>query len=783
MVFMVGTCWYLCLRYLYWYRSTQISKERVSQERTESKQERTSAFGLVEQFDKKKMLPLTITVLSRMVNQPEYVGKNSLENENGLNLLGEVSLVRYLSKTHREQLYGNSDAFVECEIDLWVDFALQSRITLSQLNESLLPRTFLSGLSFGLADAIVWSFLLVNNLISNDSAVEAFPCVKRWLRTIESYPQISETKKEFLSAAKKKSTPAAATVAGGKKHAHCPILEGNPDPKDVVTRFPPEPSGHLHIGHCKALMLNQYYAREYMGSGGGKLILRFDDTNPAAEKEEYEAAILQDLASLNVVPDVVTHTSDYFDLIEKKAEEMIKKGLAFVDFSTQEELAAQRGGKTGIRIPSPCRDQTVEENLKLWELMKQGKEYEHTDKSKRMCTLRAKVTDIHGTPGYLCGNGSMRDPVLYRVVLDPPHAKCGKKYKMYPTYDMACPIVDSIEDVTHVLRDSQYSDRTEQFEWIQQSLGLRKCYIQQFSRVNFIRTLMSKRKLAALIKDGYADGWDDPRFPTVKGMLRRGMLVDSIKNFMLELGGSLKQVDMEWDKIWSDNMRALDKMAIRFMAVDTESHAKVEITNFAEYHKLSPADVNSTIVSISIPIIPKEPEKGNKSVIVTPVVLLERVDIDGLKSGDVLGLMRYCVTKVESVDVANGTVKVSIMPDGDFRKCDRLVTWVSSSPMEPKIVVWEFDYILKEGKEDDEVDNGGDDWRKNINPVSKISSLLIANAGVRNLQKGDFVQFERRGLFKVDKAFVRDNEMMEFIKVPDGKTKDMSTIKSKLDHR
>jgi len=727
------------------------------------------------------MLPLAVSALARLSGRPEFVGKNAVETDSR-SLHGEIPLLRFLARSE-PRLYGDGDVFAQVEIDLWVDWCVAGPISLATLDAALRDRIFLSGTQLGLADVMVWANLTAQAGKGVD--LEAVPNVKRWLKTVESKSELQESKKEFAAAASKgRKGGAAATgggaTGGGKKYGHCPTLEGNPDPKDVVTRFPPEPSGHLHIGHCKALFLNQYYAREYQG-GGGKLLLRFDDTNPAAEKEEYEQAILADLAALNVVPDAISHTSDHFDLIEKKAEELIRKGLAFCDFSTQDELAHQRGGKTGVRLPSPCRDQTVEENLKLWELMKQGKEYVHTDGSKRFCTLRAKITDVNGTPGYQCGNGSMRDPVLYRVILDPPHAKTGKKYKMYPTYDMACPIVDAIEGVTHVLRDSQYSDRTEQFQWLQNALNLRKCYIQQFSRVNFIRTLMSKRKLAALINEKYADGWDDPRFPTVKGMLRRGMIVDSIRNFMLELGGSLKQVDMEWDKIWSDNMRALDKIAVRYMAVDQESAARVEITNFAQFHKIE--DTPDAVVSVSIPLIPKEPERGSKSVIVSPSLFVEKVDIAGLKVGDTLGLMRYAVTKVESVDEAAGSIKVSIVENGDFKKCDRLITWVSSSALEPKILAWEYDYILKEGKEDDEVDDGGDTWRKSINPVSKASTVLIANGGVRTLQKGDFVQFERRGLFKVDKAYSREDQMVEFIKVPDGKTKDMSSIKSKLEHR
>jgi len=240
-------------------------------------------------------------------------------------------------------------------------------------------------------------------------------------------------------------------------------------------------------------------------------------------------------------------------------------------------------------------------------------------------------------------------------------------------------------------------------------------------------------------------------------------------------------VDMEWDKIWSDNMRTLDKVATRYMAVDAESPARVQITNFAEHYK---SLAESDIVSVSIPLIPKEPEKGTKAVLVSPSLLVEKVDIQDLKPGDCLGLMRFCVTKVESVDVEKSIVNVSIIPDGDFRtsKC-RLVTWVANSPYEPKVLLWEHDYILKEGNDDEEVDDGGDSWRKTINPVSKASSVVVANGGVRLLQKGDFVQFERRGLFIVDKPYAKEDNMVEFIKIPDGKTKAMSSIQSKLEHR
>ena len=247
----------------------------------------------------------------------------------------------------------------------------------------------------------------------------------------------------------------------------------------------------------------------------------------------------------------------------------------------------------------------------------------------------------------------------------------------------------------------------------------------------------------------------------------------------------MKQVDMEWDKIWSDNMRHLDKSAVRYMAVDDETKCRVIISNFAEFHNVDPSKLDSTIVSISVPLIPKFPEQGLKSVIVAPTLYIERVDMEAFAQGDLMGLMRYAVARVDEVDVAAGEIRVTLTRDADFRECEKnhLITWVSSSPFDVKVMAWEFDFILKEGKEDDELDNGSDDWRTSINSVSKANSTLVANAGVRTLQKGDFLQFERRGLFRVDKAYSNEDTMMELIKVPDGKASDMSTIKSKLDHR
>jgi glutamyl/glutaminyl-tRNA synthetase len=293
----------------------------------------------------------------------------------------------------------------------------------------------------------------------------------------------------------------------------------------VVTRFPPEPSGHLHIGHVKAMVLNHAYARRY----GGVFRVRFDDTNPSNEKEEYEHAIVEDLQRLGMKPDVVSWTSDYFDVFLKHCTEMIERGDAFVDDSTAEVMQAERrnvDNPTAGGIDSKNRNNSVEQNLKMWSEMQQGTTYGFT------CCVRAKMN-------MQSKNATMRDPVIYRCSAS-PHARTKDKYKVYPTYDLACPIVDSLEGVTHAMRDMAYADRVEQYMWFLEKLSLRNVRIQDFSRINFNYTVLSKRMLAGLVDVGAVDGWDDPRMPTIKGILRRGMTVVGLRHFMLKQGASRK---------------------------------------------------------------------------------------------------------------------------------------------------------------------------------------------------------------------------------------------------
>lgn len=279
----------------------------------------------------------------------------------------------------------------------------------------------------------------------------------------------------------------------------------------VCTRFPPEPSGYLHIGHAKAALLNQYFAQKYQG----RLIIRFDDTNPSKEKDEYVESILQDLATLGVNGDIVTYTSDYFPQLMQMCEKVIKEGKAYVDDTEREQMQQERKAL----IESRCRNQTIEENLKLWKEM-----IEDTPRG-RQCCVRGKL-DMSNP------NASLRDPVYYRC--NPtPHHRVGSKYKVYPTYDFACPFVDSIEGVTHALRSSEYHDRNDQYYRILDDMQLRRVYIWDFSRLNFVYTLLSKRKLQWFVDNGRVEGWNDPRFPTVQGICRRGLAIEALKQFIL----------------------------------------------------------------------------------------------------------------------------------------------------------------------------------------------------------------------------------------------------------
>jgi glutamyl-tRNA synthetase len=296
----------------------------------------------------------------------------------------------------------------------------------------------------------------------------------------------------------------------------------------MVTRFPPEPSGYLHIGHAKAVLLNDYFAHQ---NPGGTLICRFDDTNPSKESMEFQDAILDDLKLIGIIPEKSTYSSDYFQEMYEYALKLIQSVKAFADDS---ELGKGDEDRKN-RLPSKRRDLSIQETLDRFAEMKTGSE-----EGRRWC-LRARIA-------YDSPNGTLRDLVIYHCNLV-PHHRTGTQWKIYPTYDFCAPILDSIENITVALRTNEYRDRNAQYEWMQDALGLRKVTIWDFSRLNFIRTVLSKRKLTRIVDEGRVWGWDDPRMLTIRGILRRGMAVAPLREFILKQGPSRNILNLEWGRI------------------------------------------------------------------------------------------------------------------------------------------------------------------------------------------------------------------------------------------
>ena len=331
----------------------------------------------------------------------------------------------------------------------------------------------------------------------------------------------------------------------------------------VHTRFPPEPNGYLHIGHAKAICLNFNIADEY----GGLCNLRFDDTNPIAEEEEYVRSIQEDVRWLGFDwQDRLCFASDYFDQMYEYALQLIESGVAYVCDLTSDRIKEMRGTLNRPGTPSPFRDRSIDENKDLFLRMKNG-EFDNGSK-----TLRAKIDMSHP-------NMNMRDPVIYRI-LHAHHHRTKDDWCIYPMYDWAHGLEDSIEGITHSLCSLEFEDHRPLYDWYLDQLGVYHPQQIEFARLNLSYTVMSKRKLKILVEKAIVDGWDDPRMPTISGFRRRGYTPDSIKDFMEEVGVAKRDNVMDVAKLESSLRTDLNKRAMRRMAV--LDPLKVVITNYPE---------------------------------------------------------------------------------------------------------------------------------------------------------------------------------------------------------
>ncbi|TAH00035.1 MAG: glutamine--tRNA ligase/YqeY domain fusion protein [Sphingobacteriales bacterium] len=332
--------------------------------------------------------------------------------------------------------------------------------------------------------------------------------------------------------------------------------------KSIHTRFPPEPNGYLHIGHAKSICLNFGLAKTY----GGKTNLRFDDTNPVTEDTEYVDSIQEDVKWLGFEWNNVFYASDYFDQLYAFAVELIKKGLAYVDDSSAEEIAACKGTPTEPGKPTIYRDRSVDENLQLFEDMKVGK-YKDGEK-----ILRAKV-DL-ASP-----NMHMRDPIMYRIK-HAHHHRTGDAWCIYPMYDFAHGQSDSIEGITHSICTLEFEVHRPLYEWYIEQLNIFPSHQYEFARLNLNYTVMSKRKLLRLVNEGFVDGWDDPRMPTISALRRRGYTPASVRNFCDRIGVQRRENVIEFGLLEFCIREDLNKSAIRRMAV--LDPIKLVITNYPE---------------------------------------------------------------------------------------------------------------------------------------------------------------------------------------------------------
>lgn len=332
--------------------------------------------------------------------------------------------------------------------------------------------------------------------------------------------------------------------------------------KEIVTRFPPEPNGYLHMGHAKSICLNFGLTKKY----GGYTNLRFDDTNPVTEETEYVESIRNDVRWLGFQWKNELYASDYFDQLYEFALKLIDKGLAYVDDSTSEEIARQKGTPTQPGTDSPFRTRNAAENRKLLEEMKEGK---YPDGSK---VLRARIDMGHP-------NMHMRDPILYRIK-HAHHHRTGDRWCIYPMYDFAHGQSDSIEHVTHSICTLEFIPHRELYDWLIENLGIYPSHQYEFARLNMTYTIMSKRKLLQLVNEGHVSGWDDPRMPTLSGVRRRGYTPESIREFCDKIGVAKRENLIDVGLLEFCVREHLNKIALRRMVVFDP--LKVVITNYEE---------------------------------------------------------------------------------------------------------------------------------------------------------------------------------------------------------
>ena len=504
----------------------------------------------------------------------------------------------------------------------------------------------------------------------------------------------------------------------------------------VQTRFPPEPNGYLHIGHAKSICINFGLAKKY----GGKCNLRFDDTNPVKEDTEYVDSIKRDIKWLGFDWAIERYASDYFDQLYEWAIVLIKKGLAYVDDQTQEEIRLNRGTVSEPGKPSPWRDRSVEENLDLFERMRAG---EFADGEK---VLRAKIDMAH--PNML-----FRDPIMYRI-LHTEHHRTGNKWCIYPMYDYAHGQSDSIENITHSICTLEFDVHRPLYDWFIEALEIYPSHQYEFARLNLTYTMMSKRNLLKLVQEGAVSGWDDPRMPTICALRRKGYTPASVRAFAEMVGVAKRDNVIDLGKMEYCVREDLNKVAERRMAV--LNPLKVVITNWEEGKVEMRKAVNN----------PENEEAGMREVPFSKVIYIERDDFMEnppkkyfrLSPGNEVRLRYSYLIKCDEVikDEEGNVVELRCSYDpmsgegssSDGRRVKGVIHWVSAEhAVEAEIRLYN---PLFKTEDPYDTSEGQTSWQDNLNPESLIVTKGYLEPALKDAPIGTTYQFERVGYFCPD---------------------------------
>lgn len=510
----------------------------------------------------------------------------------------------------------------------------------------------------------------------------------------------------------------------------------NGEPR-VQTRFPPEPNGYLHIGHAKSICINFGLAKKY----GGKCNLRFDDTNPVKEDTEYVDSIKEDIKWLGFDWAGEYYASDYFDQLYDWAVVLIKKGLAYVDDQTQEQIRETRGTISEPGTPSPWRDRSVEENLDLFERMRNG---EFEDGAK---VLRAKIDMAH--PNML-----FRDPIMYRI-LHTDHHRTGDKWCIYPMYDYAHGQCDSIEKITHSICTLEFDVHRPLYDWFIQALDIYPSHQYEFARLNLTYTMMSKRNLLKLVQEGVVMGWDDPRMPTICALRRKGYTPASVRAFAEMVGVAKRDNVIDLGKLEYCVREDLNKVAERRMAV--LNPLKVVITNWEEGRVEMRQAVNN----------PEDENAGMREVPFSKVLYIERDDFMEnppkkffrLCPGGEVRLRYSYLIKCEEVikDEEGNIVELRCTYDpmsgdgssSDGRRVKGVIHWVSADhAVKAEVRLFDNLFVTENPRDNSQ---GQASWEDNLNPNSLVKVEGWLEPSLKDAPVGQTFQFERVGYFCPDR--------------------------------